>query len=73
MSQQITCNFKVIQEFLVYLADFQQISILKSNFAMKFANLCGEIFIIKSATHNVSKKIFFIKIHPLELQNDIFN
>jgi hypothetical protein len=30
---------------------------------MKFVKFCGEIFTIKSATHNVSKKILFIKIH----------
>ncbi len=30
---------------------------------MKFVKFCAEIFIIKSATHNVSKNIFFIEIH----------
>ncbi len=32
--------------------------------ATKFVKFCGEIFIIKSATHNVSKKVLFIEIHP---------
>jgi hypothetical protein len=30
---------------------------------MKFVKCCGEILTIKSATHHVSKKIFFIKIN----------
>jgi hypothetical protein len=48
----------------MYSADFQLISTLDSNFAMKFVKFSGEIFISKSTTHKVSKKIFFIKIHP---------
>jgi hypothetical protein len=68
MSQQITWNFRVIREFLLYSADFQQISTLEPNLAMKFVKFSGEIFIIKSITHNVSKKIFFIKIHPRKLE-----
>jgi hypothetical protein len=64
MSQQITLNFRVIREFFVYPADFQQISTLEPNLTTKFVKFCGEIFIIKNATHNVSKKIFFIKIYP---------
>ncbi len=64
MSQQITRNFRVILEFLMYSADFQQISTLELNLAIKFVKFSGEIFIVKSTTHNVSKKIFFIKIHP---------
>jgi hypothetical protein len=48
----------------MYSADFQQISTLKPNLAMKFVKFSGEIFIIKSITHNVSKNIFFIKIYP---------
>jgi hypothetical protein len=32
---------------------------LEPNLATKFVKFCGEIFIIKSATHNVSKKVFF--------------
>ncbi len=63
MSQQITCNFRVIREFLVYLADFQQISTLEPNLATNFVKFSGEVFIIKSTTHNVSKMIFFIKIY----------
>jgi hypothetical protein len=42
-------------------ADFQQISTLEPNLATKFVKLSGEI-----TTHNVSKKIFFIKIHRRE-------
>jgi hypothetical protein len=64
MSQQISWNFRVIQEFPVYRADFQQFSTLESNLATKFVKLCDEIFIIKRATHHVSKKVSFIKIHP---------
>jgi hypothetical protein len=64
MSQQITLNFRVIREFLMYSADFQQISTLEPKLTTKFVKFCGEIFIIKSATHNVSKKVFFIEIHP---------
>ncbi len=63
MSQQISWNFRVIQEFPLYPADFQQFSTLESNLAIKFVKLCDEIFIIKSATHHVSKKVSFIKIH----------
>ncbi len=64
MSQQITWNFKAIREFLIYSADFQQISTLEPNFATNFVKFSGEIFIIKSTTNNVSKKVFFIKIYP---------
>jgi hypothetical protein len=64
MSQQITLNFRVIREFLVYTADFQEISTLEPNLTTKFVKFCGEIIVIKSATHNVSKKVFFIEIHP---------
>jgi hypothetical protein len=64
MSQQITWNFRVIQEIPMYPYDFQQISTLEPNFATNFVKFCGEIFIIKSATHKVSKTLFFIKIHP---------
>ncbi len=63
MSQKITWNFGVIREFLMYSADFQQISTLKPNLATNFVKFSGEVFIIKSTTHNVSKKIFFIKIY----------
>ncbi len=63
MSQQITWNFGVIREFPVYPSNFQQISTLEPNLAVKFVKFYGEIFIIKSATHNVSKNIFLIKIH----------
>jgi hypothetical protein len=33
---------------------------------MKFVKFSAEIFIIQSATHNVSKKQSFSKIYPLE-------
>ncbi len=36
MSQQITCNFRVIWEFLMYSADFQQTSTLEPNLATNF-------------------------------------
>jgi hypothetical protein len=48
----------------VYPADFQQISTLEPNLATKFKKFCGEIFITQSTTHNDSKKVSFIKIHP---------
>jgi hypothetical protein len=47
----------------MYHADFQQISTLEPNLATKFVKVPNEIFNTQSATHNDSKKIFFIKIH----------
>jgi hypothetical protein len=35
---------------------------------MKFNKLCAEILIIKSTTHNASKTLSCIKIHPLKLK-----
>ncbi len=64
MSQQISWNFVVIREFFIHSADFQQISTLEPNFTIKFNKFSGEIFITQSTTHNDSKNIFFIKIHP---------
>jgi hypothetical protein len=48
----------------MYSADFQQISTLEPNLATNFVKFSFEVFIIKSTTHKVSKKIFFIKIYP---------
>ncbi len=64
MPQQITWNFGVIRELIVYPADFQQISAFEPNLTMKFIKFCREIFIIIRATHKVSKKVFFIEVHP---------
>ncbi len=64
MSQQITWNFEVIREFLVYLADFQQISTSEPNLTTKLGKFYFLIFIAQSVAHNDSKKVFFIEIHP---------
>jgi hypothetical protein len=71
MSQQITLNFRVIREFPVYSAVFQQISTLEPNLTTKFVKFCIEIIVIKNATHNVSKKIFFYQ-NPSTETKDIF-
>jgi hypothetical protein len=51
-----------------YSSDFQLISFLEPNLTMKFNNLCAEILILKSTTHNVSKTLSCIKINPLKLK-----
>ncbi len=68
MSQQITWNFGDIREFLVYLADCQQISTLEPNLSTKLDKfyILSVLYIVRtqSATHNDSKKVFSIEIHP---------
>jgi hypothetical protein len=39
---------------------------VEPNLAVKFQNFCGEILVVESATHNVSKTLFCIKIDSLE-------
>ncbi len=49
-------------------SNFQQISALEPNLAMKFQKFCAVILVIWSTTHNASKTLSCIKIYPLELK-----
>jgi hypothetical protein len=57
---------KLFRKIHFYSSNFQQISALEPNLTMKIQKFRGEIYIVKSATHNVSKTLSCIKIDPLE-------
>ncbi len=49
-------------------SNFQQISTLEPNLAIKFHKFCAVILVVESTTNNVSKTLSWIKIHPLDLK-----